>query len=90
MHPLHQVYMGDKVLYDLYFIAGSYDKQLQVKLLTKLHQVGGLLFVLVAKALVDSNEPQAPGIPPFFGNPELIGDSAAKDGVSQLCFFPPG
>jgi len=89
VYPLNQVNMGDKAFYDLDLVTGCHDEKLKVQLFAKFHQVGGLLFVLVAEAFVYGDEAKAFGIAAFPGNPELIGDGAAEDGIGQLCFLSP-
>ena len=59
IHPLDEVNMGDKALYDLDLVAGCYYQQLQVQLFAELHQIGSFFFILVAKAFVYGDEAKA-------------------------------
>ena len=89
-HPLYQVNMGDKILDDLDLVARCDYEELQVKLFAQLHEISGFFFVLVTKALVDRYKPKTSGIAAFPGDPELIGNGTAEDGIGKLGFFAPG
>ena len=89
-HPLDKMDMGDKILDDLDLIAWRHHEELQMQLFAKLHEIGGFFFVLVTKALVDRYKPKTSGIAAFPGDPELIGNGTAEDGIGKLGFFTPG